>query len=850
MLTAPFVLALALLPAGKPAAMPPKAARPLALVHGLLLKEFHVPPPVSPLKADRGAIEVTVGALPSHVGGPPDEGVLKAARVPVADDGLLDFFRKRTPPAPPTDKLEALVKNLSSDDASVADRAQAELTAIGLPALPHLRAAANNADEVEAARRARACLSNIEGDNAASLVVNAARALAARKPAGAAKVLLDYLPHAEDNTSFQEIQAALQAVALRDGKPDPALLAALKDRVAIRRGTAAQVLSSVGGPAYYPAIRPLLKDSKPSVRLGVALGLVGAYDAEAVPVLIDSLADLPPSLRSAAEEYLNNLAGEWAVSGPKGHDMTARKIRRDVWASWWKNMDGSLLLDEFRSRIPSDDDREKIDELIRKLDDADADKREAASRELIGFGKKAASQLRRASGEGHPRIGPFAARCLDTIEKDEPSPLPGAAARLLALRKPEGAVEALLAYVAVSESEETTAHVIDILASIGCPGGKADETLLKALGDRAAARRAAAVQAICKAKATGALPRARRLLTDKDPLVKLRAAQALAAIGEKEALPTLISLLTELPQDQVWEAEDLLARVAGDKAPSEAVTAEKESRVKATEAWNRWWKENAPGVDLAKVEMGERDSGRLIVVENWNRLRGRGRVMEVDQAGKVRWEVPDLNWPWDAQVLRNGNVLVIEQQNRVTERDRKNKVLWDKVFSSVFHVDRLPNGHTFVGCRNALLIVDKDGKNVFSHYYNINSILAAKRFRDGSMAYVSYSGHYVRLDRAGKQVKTFNLPWAGMSFNGAEILPGDRVVVGINSHNKVVEYTADGKELWSAAVVSPNAPFRMSNGHTLVAGNGNTIITEIDRRGKIVKEWKGLSYNPFRVIRR
>ena len=70
MLTAPFVLALALLPAGKPAAMPPKAARALSTVHGFkFLKEIYIPPPVTPMNTGKPPIEVTVGKLPSHVGG-------------------------------------------------------------------------------------------------------------------------------------------------------------------------------------------------------------------------------------------------------------------------------------------------------------------------------------------------------------------------------------------------------------------------------------------------------------------------------------------------------------------------------------------------------------------------------------------------------------------------------------------------------------------------------------------------------------------------------------------------------------------------------------------------------------
>ena len=128
--------------------------------------------------------------------------------------------------------------------------------------------------------------------------------------------------------------------------------------------------------------------------------------------------------------------------------------------------------------------------------------------------------------------------------------------------------------------------------------------------------------------------------------------------------------------------------------------------------------------------------------------------------------------------------------------------------------------------------------------------MAAKHFRDGSIAYVSYSGQYVRLDRTGKQIKTLNLNWWNFSINGAEVLSGDRVVVSVGNFNKVMEYNGEGKLVWECPVTYPSVPFRLSNGHTILSSSSNTVITEIDRKGKIVKEWKGFTYKPYRVMKR
>ena len=122
--------------------------------------------------------------------------------------------------------------------------------------------------------RAKLCVEQIEGANAANLVVNVARLLASKKPAGACEALLSYLPYAEDEQTYAEVELALVSVAMKDGKPDPALIKALKDPLALRRASAAKVPPQAGGTAYYKDVRPLLKDEKPSVRFKAAMGLI------------------------------------------------------------------------------------------------------------------------------------------------------------------------------------------------------------------------------------------------------------------------------------------------------------------------------------------------------------------------------------------------------------------------------------------------------------------------------------------------------------------------------------------------------------------------------------------------
>src|SRR5947208_485469 len=76
----------------------------------------------------------------------------------------------------------------------------------------------------------------------------AARAVVRLKPPDAAPALLGYLPTADTEAVADDIRAALVALALRDGKPEPALVAALNDPSPVRRA-AAYVALVEGGPA-------------------------------------------------------------------------------------------------------------------------------------------------------------------------------------------------------------------------------------------------------------------------------------------------------------------------------------------------------------------------------------------------------------------------------------------------------------------------------------------------------------------------------------------------------------------------------------------------------------------------
>src|SRR5262249_40263233 len=146
----------------------------------------------------------------------------------------------------------------------VREKASSALVALGNVAVPSLRQALTDPD-IEIVRRAENCLRLIEKGYGAAVPAAAARALARRKPAGAADVLLGYLPVAENEAVAEEVRKSLVAVAVRDGKPEPALRAALADKLPARRAVAAEVLAHI--PDQRPGVLNLLQDPVQAVRL-------------------------------------------------------------------------------------------------------------------------------------------------------------------------------------------------------------------------------------------------------------------------------------------------------------------------------------------------------------------------------------------------------------------------------------------------------------------------------------------------------------------------------------------------------------------------------------------------------
>jgi HEAT repeat protein len=284
-----------------------------------------------------GTVLLSLPAAPpaTVVPGAEDEKVLKEAKVGTDTPALLDYLRKRTLSDAEHERIGGLVRQLGDDAFKVRYKAMNDLLAVGPPALPFLRRGLNEPDE-ELKERARECIESLEKGTKATPSAAVVRLLRLRAPAEAVGVLLAFLPDAENEAVEEEVVLALAGLGVREGKVDPAVAAALKDKQPARRGAAALVLGRSGSSEQRTAAQALLADPDPRVRFRAAQGQLAGRDRSGVAVLIALLADGPLDSASAAEDLLTCLAGPRSPRLSVADDPVVRKRCHDAWASWWR----------------------------------------------------------------------------------------------------------------------------------------------------------------------------------------------------------------------------------------------------------------------------------------------------------------------------------------------------------------------------------------------------------------------------------------------------------------------------------------------------------------------------------
>lgn len=278
----------------------------------------------------------------SHAQTDADLAVLREFKVEPTAAGVLEFMRKRTPQPDKIKQVDGFIALLGDEEYSVREKATRGLVDLGAVARAKLTAALQSAD-AEVKKRARYALDRITPPSDDSRILPAvARVLAVRKPPEGAEALLNLLPHIESAEVADETAKALAPLALdKDGKPLPVVLVALASTLNVQRAAAGSALAS-GAEENKNLARKLLGDTAVGVRRRVALALVEARDAKALPTLVELVGSESEEDSAAAEDALFAVAGEKSPEGPPAEERDPRGASRKIWEKWLKG-DGAKI---------------------------------------------------------------------------------------------------------------------------------------------------------------------------------------------------------------------------------------------------------------------------------------------------------------------------------------------------------------------------------------------------------------------------------------------------------------------------------------------------------------------------
>ena len=279
-----------------------------------------------------------------------------------------------------------------------------------------------------------------------------------------------------------------------------------------------------------------------------------------------------------------------------------------------------------------------------------------------------------------------------------------------------------------------------------------------------------------------------------------------------------------------------LRRVAGDKSPAPPADDKPAARAAFVLAWEKWWRDEGKGIDLAKVAIAPPALGLVLGIEyNTN------DVWEAGPDRKRRWTVKGEG-PMDARVLPGNRVLIAESTGKaVRERDiATGKVLWEQKFDEEpVNCERLADGTTWIGTRRNSVVVKRDNTVVASHVVSADTINSIRRSPRGHVVAITIGNQLVHADAAGKLVRKVELPKGG-NYGDAEILPSGNYLATDQTNGRIVELNPKGDVVRKIDVPAAFGQDRLPGGGYVIATDKQARL--VDAAGKTTWEMASDGY--------
>ncbi len=193
----------------------------------------------------------------------------------------------------------------------------------------------------------------------------------------------------------------------------------------------------------------------------------------------------------------------------------------------------------------------------------------------------------------------------------------------------------------------------------------------------------------------------------------------------------------------------------------------------------------------------------------WQNSSMSNQEMFMVKGGKIVWSytMPQEGEYGDVTMLSNGNIL-FSRKGGATEITRDKKVVWnfDAPSNSEIHTCQ-PLGPDSV-------------------FIMLNAVPAKAMIIN---------------TKTNAVLKEMVIPTAGSGTHGmfrhCRYTKDGTFLIAQMDMNKVNEYDTAGKVIWSVDSPSPWAAIRLKNGNTLISGNSNGFVREVNKEGKTVWEY-------------
>ena len=761
---------------------------------------------------------------------------------PANTQSLIPLFKGRSSSIPANANIEKLTAQLINGNPEEKLAAKKDLICMGDYVISTLKKASGEILDPASEKNLKDCIELLEGKGSETLISSALKVIASEGKAESSEVLFAYLPFAAEEILRNECESTLRVLFTTTTTSGTLFEKTLTDPNPYKRAVAAEILVRKGNPKQISMAKSLLNDPSSLVRTRLVLAFLEQKDRIAMPAALKLLASDSKDTSSLIETALATLAGELAIQGPKNDDSISRSINQAAWAGWWKSINEQDLLALLReSTAPMEmiADADKIFndnniELIKKHINSKSFKSNPALQAFLL--NRAAFDMKIAK-----LIEPDSNAIKLLLQSNQITP---ALIRMITLVRPANAIEIILDYIPSCNDDNIQDLLGECLELYLNGQNTIPPALIAASTSNIEELRTFAGKVLAQSPNEIAQKTCTTLLADSSVRVRFEVARESIKNQNKSAIPVLIELMTKVSAEKAETIDQTLRAIAKGKSPE----SKNDSKMDAA-AWNTWWRKEGPQLVLTPGAKIQETLKNFLVVESFNQEKKSGRVFLINPSGKTLWEIANLSNPTDALLLPNNKILITEQgANRITERDTKGNISWEKSATNPFLSQRLSNGNIFIASRNKIVEVSRNGTEIFSFSYPNQTILAACKTRTNEYALLCYNGVFLKLDSKGNEVSKSRIPFpTNFGINGGAITQNDRVLVSIPTLNKIMEFNFSGQSTWESTITMPGIPTKLPNGNVVAPSLNGSKIVEIQMDGKIIYESAPTSYRSIKV---